>query len=131
VRDHAEELRQIGATVIAAGFSPAEPLAALAEMLEWPWPFLSDTERVLYRRLGFGRASYRAVYNRGTLRIYAQALRRGQRVPKPVEDTRQMGGDAVVRDGRAVRVFLPESPDDRVDVDTLVAVAREVAERGA
>jgi hypothetical protein len=95
--------------------------------LRWPWPFLADTDRVLYARLGMRRASLRNVYSPRTLRRYAGAFVRGQRVRRPVEDTRQLGGDAVLADGRAVWVYLPRGPDDRPSMDTIEAALREVA----
>lgn len=125
VREHGDQLEGMGATAVAVGFSPSEPLAALAGELHWPWPFLSDIDRVLYRRLGLERAPRRAVYDAGTLRRYRDAAARGVPVRRPVEDSRQLGGDAVVRDGRALRVFRPCSPDDRAPVSSLLAAVSE------
>nr|MDQ3570054.1 hypothetical protein [Actinomycetota bacterium] len=107
VRDARDQLESLGATAVAVGFSPADALAALAHQLEWPWPFLSDTDRALYGRLGIGRASRRDVFNPGTLRRYREAAVRGVPMRMPVEDVRQLGGDAIVKGGRAVRVFRP------------------------
>ena len=121
MRDSADALAAVGAVPLAVGFSPAPALAALADHLAWPFPFLADEQRALYGRLGFRRASRRAVYNAGTLRIYADAALHGRRVRAPVEDTRQLGGDAVVRGGRAVSVFAPSSPDDRAPLAQLIA----------
>jgi hypothetical protein len=109
--------------LIACGFSPAEPLAALAEYLRWPGIFLADEQRLLYRRLGMGRARLWQVYSPGTLARYAAAAARGQRLPRPVEDIRQMGGDALLRDGVVVRHWLPRTPDDRVRPARLLAAA--------
>ena len=110
-----------GDSLLAVGFSPAPALAELAAELGWRHPFLSDPERLLYSRLRLPRASRRDVYNRSTLALYARALRQGRRVHRPVEDVRQLGGDAIVRDGRAVRVFRPAHPDERPPVAELLA----------
>ncbi|MGI9119322.1 MAG: peroxiredoxin-like family protein [Acidimicrobiales bacterium] len=128
MRQQRERLEELGASALAVGFSPAEPLAALADHLDWPWPFLSDPDRVLYHRLGLGRARLRDVYTPATVRLYRQAAQRGEAVHRPVEDSRQLGGDAVVRAGRVVRLFRPASPDDRPPVDTLLAALAEVAD---
>jgi hypothetical protein len=81
------------------GFSPSAPLAAIARHLGWPGLVLTDPYRVLYRRLGIGRAPLWRVYSPGTLATYAAALARGHRLAWPAEDTRQLGGDAImVRD---------------------------------
>ena len=127
VRDRREELEAMGAIAMAVGFSPVDALRALADELAWPWPFLSDTERLVYARLGLERAPRRAVYNPGTLRRYRDAAARGVPVKRPVEDTRQLGGDAVVKDGVVVRVFRPASPDDRAPVSELLAAVSEAA----
>ncbi|MGH3695545.1 MAG: AhpC/TSA family protein [Pseudonocardiaceae bacterium] len=103
--------RPIG--LIACGFSPPDALAALADHLGWPGLFLSDEQRRLYSLLGMRRARLWQVYSPGTLTRYAIAAARGHRMPKPVEDIRQMGGDALLRDGIVVRRWLPRTPDDR------------------
>lgn len=125
VRDRRGDLELMGAGVVVVGFSPPDAMAALAVHLALPWPVLSDTDRIVYRRLGIGRAPLRDVYSPGTLARYAAALARGQRVRRPVEDTRQLGADAIVVDGRAVRVFRPRTPDDRPSVDALLTAIRK------
>ena len=127
VRQRAPEAAELGATVVAIGFSPPESLARLADELDWPSLFLSDEQRILYARLGLTRARRRDVFNPGTLRIYRDARRRGATIRAPVEDYLQLGGDAVVREGRAVRVFRPRSPDDRVSTDELLDALRAAA----
>lgn len=127
VRDNRADLERLGAVAVAVGFSPGSALAALADGLDWPWPFLSDTGRVLYRRLGLERASRKDVFNAGTLRRYRAAAARGAPLRRPVEDVRQLGGDAVVRQGVAVRLFRPASPDDRPAVQSLLDAVAEVA----
>ena len=111
VREQRPELEALGADAIAVGFSPPEALAALARYLEWPWLFLSDPQRAAYQRLRVPRVRWRDVYTPGTLQRYAAALLHGQRVRRPVEDTRQLCADAVIVGGRAVRVFRSHSPD--------------------
>lgn len=121
VRDNQAALTRTGATVVAVGFSPPEALVELAERLGWSWPFLTDPDRVLYRRLGLPCVAPTEVWTGRTRAIYRHALARGQRVPKPVEDTSQLGGDAIVRRGRVLRLFRTASPDDRVPVGDLIA----------
>jgi len=126
VREHRADLERLGARAIAVSFSPAEPVAMLARHLEWPWPFLSDPDRLAYARLRVPRAPLRDVYTAGTLQRYARALLQGRRLRRPVEDTRQLGADAVVVDGHAVRILRPRSPDDRPAMETLLDALRSV-----
>jgi hypothetical protein len=127
VRERAADLDQLGFALVAVGFSPPEALATLARHLAWPDPFCSDEERLLYQRLGLGRAASGQVFTPGTRAVYAAAAARGETVERPVEDLRQLGGDALAVGGVARVVFRPASPDDRPDVDELVAAASSLA----
>lgn len=103
---------QIG--LVACGFSSPDALATLADHVGWPGLFLADENRRLYGLLGMRRARLWQVYSPGTLARYALAAARGQQLPRPVEDIRQMGGDALLQDGVVVRRWLPRTPNDRV-----------------
>jgi hypothetical protein len=122
-RRHAEA--RVG--LAAVGFSPAEALAPLAGYLGWQAPFLVDERRAVYGLLGLGRAGARQVYSPGTLAIYARALARGARPSRPAEDTRQLGGDGILRDGVLLARWRPASPDDRVEPAVLLTEAAELA----
>ena len=128
------ELGRLGFTIVAVGFSPPAALALLARHLGWPGPdapdrlpFCSDEQRVLYDRLGLGRAAVGQVFTPGTRAVYAAAAERGVAVERPVEDLRQLGGDALVVAGVARLTFRPASPDDRPGPDELLAAARSLA----
>jgi hypothetical protein len=110
--------------LILIGFSPPVPLAAIARHLGWPGPVLTDPRRVLYRRLGIGRAPLWQVYSRGTLGTYAGALARGHRPARPVEDTRQLGADAIMIDGIVRQLWRPRSPDDRPAAAEVIVATR-------
>lgn len=128
MRRRAAELGGLGAEPVAVGFSPPEALAALADHVGWRGPFLADTARVLYRRLGLPRAHSRGqVWTPGTRAAYRRAAAKGSRVYKPVEDALQLGGDAVVTGGTVVRLWRPASPDDRPPVEDLLAALRAAA----
>ncbi len=92
--------------LILVGFSPPQRLAALARHLGWPGRLLADQRRALYRRLGVGRVPLWRVYSPATLATYAAAAARGHRLSRPVEDTRQLGADAIMADGVVRRAWL-------------------------
>lgn len=115
--------------LVLVGFSPAERLAAIARHLGWEGRVLADPDRVLYRRLGIGRAPLWRVYTPSTVAIYGRAARRGERLRRAEEDTRQLGGDAVLVDGIVTRVWRPASPDDRPAAEEVVAVAAAALDR--
>lgn len=120
MRDHLDDL---GDTAVAAvTFADTGRAAAHREHLDLPFPLLADPERAVYRRFGLDRAPLWRIYNPGTLRLYGQLLRRGRRLRRPVEDTRQLGGDFVIDGtGRLAAAFRSRSPDDRPPIGELVA----------
>lgn len=126
VRDAGADLGDLGFTLVAVGFSPPEALASLAGHLGWTLPFCSDEDRRLYDRLGLGRATSGQVFTPGTRAVYAAAAERGVTAERPVEDVRQLGGDALTVAGVARRTFRPSSPDDRPTVADLLAGARSL-----
>lgn len=87
---------------------------------------LSDPDH----RLGLRRAPIRRVYSPGTIARYVTFRAGGATLHKPVEDTRQMGGDALVVEGRVVRLWRPATPDDRASPSRIAAVAREQGRAG-
>ena len=112
------------AGLVLVGFSPPEPLAALARHLGWPGRVLADQQRTLYRHLGAGRAPLWRVYSPATLATYAAGLLRGQRLARPTEDTRQLGADAIMTDGIVRLLWRPRSPSDRPPAGQVIAAAR-------
>lgn len=118
-----DQLDRFGDTHIAAvTFADQERLAAHRDQLGLPFPLLADPDRAIYRQFRLGRTSFRRVYNPSTLLLYARLLRRGRKLRRPTEDTRQLGGDFVIdRTGQLLQGFWARSPDDRPSVDHLVA----------
>ncbi|MGD9701209.1 MAG: AhpC/TSA family protein [Acidimicrobiia bacterium] len=129
MRDHQAELGDALLVVVTFADAPAR-LAAYRRHLGLEAadvPLLADTERSVYRLLGAGRGSLRQVWSPGTLAMYVRLVRRGRRLRRPEEDTRQLGADAVVdRSGRLHRVWLPSGPDQRPPVSEIVDAVREL-----
>jgi hypothetical protein len=110
--------------LILVGFSPPERLAALARHLGWPGRVLADQPRALYGRLAVGRAPLWRVYSPATLASYAAAAARGHRLTRPVEDTRQLGADAIMIDSTVRLLWRPHTPSDRPPPGQVIAAAR-------
>src|SRR5262249_56674556 len=94
--------------LIAVGFSPPRPLAAIARHLGWTGLVLADPDRALYQRLGVGRAPLRRVYSPGTLATYAAAPARGHRRTRPVEGTRRLSAPARLAQRAVLALSQPE-----------------------
>lgn len=121
MREHLDQLGDALPVVVTFTDDPAR-LAAYRAHLDIDVPVVADVEQSLYQQFGVGRGSLRQVWSPGTLRMYAGLIRRGRRLRRPTEDTRQLGADAVVdRDGRLARLWLADAPDDRPDVGEIVA----------
>lgn len=119
-----------GVGLVVIGFSPVDRLTAITGHLGWTGRVLSDPHRLLYHRLGIGRAPWWRVYSPGTVALYIRAVARGQRLTKPEEDTRQLGGDAVMVDGTVTVLWRPRSPDDRPHAAEVLAAARSAKPGG-
>jgi peroxiredoxin len=122
VRDRLAEFANTQVAVVT--FADPGLLDAYRRHLDLPFPVVSDPTRAAYQALGLERGSARAVWNLGTMRLYARLLREGGRVRRPTEDTRQLGGDFVIdAEGRLVAAFRPPSPDTRPSVEQLIRAA--------
>jgi hypothetical protein len=120
------ELGDAVLTVVTFADDPGR-LAVYREHLGLDVPVVADVDRVLYGMLGVGRGSLRRVWSPGTLAMSGRLLRRGRRLRRPSEDTRQLGADLVVdRDGVVRALWLPEGPDRRPAVDEIVAAVRRL-----
>jgi hypothetical protein len=123
VRDRLADLGD--AAVAAITFAEPVDLPAHRAYLDLPFPLLADPDRGLYRRFGLGRGSIHRIWGTGTLKMYARLLRRGRRLRRPTQDTRQLGGDFVIdADGRMSAEFRPTSPDGRPPIDDLITAVQ-------
>jgi hypothetical protein len=61
-----------------------------------------------------------------TLATYAAGLLRGHELAWPVEDTRQLGADAIMADGVVRLLWRPRTPSDRPPAAQVVAAAKSL-----
>jgi peroxiredoxin len=112
--------------VVVSFADDASRLAAYRDHLGVDVRLVADPDRELYGLFGAGRGSLRRVWSLGTLRLYATLLRRGRRLQRTTEDTRQLGADAVIdASGRVRRLWLPDGPDDRPPVADVIDAVDE------
>lgn len=120
-----DRLEEFGDTdVILVTFTDPTNLAAYRQRHDLELPVVIDRDLSAYRALGLGRGSLRRIWGLRAARRYAGILRDQGfgALRRPTEDTRQLGGDFVIGpDGRLVYGFWGGGPDDRPDVDDLVA----------
>jgi peroxiredoxin len=130
VRDRLHDLDTDDATVdlvVVTFTDQVERLAAHRRHLGLTTPVVADPDRLLYRSIGADRGRLRDVWSPGTISSYATLIRRGRRLRRPTEDTRQLGADLVVdRSGTIRAVWLPSGPDHRPTPDQIVDAVRAI-----
>jgi hypothetical protein len=83
---------------------------------------LSDVDRAAYAAFGFERGSTAARLARPPrVAALSRARRPGAPAGAPDEDTLQLGGDVLVRDGRVTWVYASAGPEDRPTLDEVRA----------
>ena len=116
--------------VVAVNFDTPERVARYGAAFGRDVLFLCDPERVLYNRLGLGRASRSRVWlHPAVWRSYARLLRAGYRLSQaPAGDTLQLGGDVVLDAAlRPVWTYRSHGPEDRPAIAEVIRQARMAA----
>lgn len=92
------------------------------------FPILLDPTKATYAAFGLERATFGRVWGLRAAWKYLQlslAGKRRMRMPTgesgPVEDTRQLGGDFVLRDGKLYWGYWSEGSEDRPDPAAVLA----------
>ena len=119
MRDHHEEFTAKGARVVVIGMGATETARRFKEHQQLPFTVLVDKKRESYRTLGLKRGSVMEVMGP---RVWAKGLksvvRHGQGVPK--EDPYQLGGVAVIKDGKLALVHRSKTSSDNLSIEALL-----------
>ena len=119
MRDHHEEFTAKGARVVVIGMGASETARRFKEKERLPFTVLVDKKRESYRMLGLKRGSPMEVMGP---RVWGKGLksvvRHGQGVPK--EDPYQLGGAAIVKDGKLTLVHKAEDSADNLSAEALL-----------
>lgn len=125
MRDRLDEF-DADVEVVVVTFTEAASAADYRERNDLDLTVLIDVDRSAYRAFGLGRGSVTRVWGWRAARRYVEILRsQGRRgLRRPTEDTLQLGGDFVIgADGRLMFGHWGKGPDDRPDIDLLIAAA--------
>lgn len=125
-----DRLHSFGANtdVVLVTFTEPDHLTAYRERHGVDLPVILDPNRDAYRAFGLGRGSVRRVWGLQAARRYTEIIRSEgfAGLTRPTEDTLQLGGDFIVDPtGTLIYGFWGQGPDDRPDVDDLVAALDE------
>lgn len=120
------EVDRMPGRVACITFAESPMLAAFERELRLGFPLLADPSRQLYAAFGFGRGSVARVWLHPKVwSRYARLLLAGRRPVRSRQDTLQLGGDVVIDAAGRVRwIFRGRGPDDRPDVETVIAELR-------
>jgi len=130
VQGRYDELRALGAEVMAVSFSPPAKVAAYLARNPLPFPAVADPAREGYRRFELGRTAWGTFFRPTVLAGYFKQIVRGW-LPwrsEKGDDVLQLGGDFVL-DGRRRLVYAYRSadPTDRPPAEDLVRAVRDSA----
>lgn len=129
MRDRLIELELTNSVeVVIISFTTRELALAHAKNFGLTFPVLLDHDRATYGAFGLARAPITRVWGwraaRRYLQLYSEGKRRMSTDPTSsgeTEDTRQLGGDFVLRDGLLRWGYWSEGSDDRPDPAVVVA----------
>lgn len=121
-----DQLERFGpdTVVVLATFTEPQHIDAYLERRPLPFPVLIDADRSTYRAYGLGRGTVRRVWGARMAKRYLEIFREQgfERPPRATEDTLQLGGNFIIDpQGTLIYGYWGEGPDDRPEVDDLVA----------
>ncbi len=121
-----EEIRELGAEVVAVSFEPLERLKGQAEDMLLTFPILSDPGLETYRAYGVRRGSFRDVFNVGAALEFLKLLFKGRLVMAGHGDIMQLGGDFIINEEGLLKYSHPASrAQDQAAVDVLLEELRK------
>ena len=121
-----DRLDEFGADteIVIVTFTKPEQLEGYLAMNDLPLTILLDPDRVSYDAFGLGRGSLLRVWSARVAWRYVLLSCQGtwRSIRRPIEDTRQLGGDFIVDpEGVLIYGFWSKGPDHRPSVDELIA----------
>lgn len=97
--------------------------------LGFPFVFLTDPQREMYREFGLGRTSWKVFFAPKTLFRYLSLIWKGWKIVREnsEEDLLQLGGDFILdASGRLVFAFRSSEPTDRPSTEDLKGAIRRL-----
>ena len=120
-----EEIRGLGADVVAVSFEPLQRLKKQVEDLNLAFPILSDPGLETYRACGVRRGSFRDVFNLGASLQFIRLLFKGRWVWGGHGDIMQLGGDFIISEEGLLKYSHPASrSQEQANVDVLLEELR-------
>lgn len=122
VREHLDEIRQVGADVLVVTQSRPEAVSAAS----LPLPTVCDPDRAAYRSFGLDRGRWSMFFRWSVLARYLRLIFSGWRPHRgeASEDMLQLGGDFIVSADR--RLLYAHRSNDPADRPTAAALVNQI-----
>jgi peroxiredoxin len=132
VHSHYDEIKAIGAEVLAITMCKPQALRLYLKRRAWPFPVVGDPERAAYRAFGLEHTTWATVFRPDVLARFTGKILRGwlPRPPSAGEDVLQLGDDFVLDEQQqVVYAYHSQEPTDRPKVEELLAALRRLGIR--
>jgi peroxiredoxin len=126
LREHYDEIRDLGAEVVAVGTGNRHYAADFVEQERIPFPVLVDDDAQAAIAAGLRRVNpFRLLFDPRSLGGARRAHRAGYRIGKPGKRSNQLGATFVVGPGGRVRYeHIDEHTADHAPLDGVLATLR-------
>ena len=126
--EHYDEIRAVGADVVAIFQYRADPTFHFCRKRKVPFDCLGDPEREAYHAVGLERGGAREYIGPQLVTGFVRAARKGAFAGVPKGDVAQRPGTFVVdREGRVVFAHYSKDSADNPDTEDLLRVLRSLA----
>ncbi len=125
MRDRYDEIRELGAEVIAIGTGDAAYACAFVEDGDIPYPVLVDDTGAAARAASITRVNFLKLFHPGSYAASLRAMQKGHFVGKPGKRVNQLGATFVVGPGTALHYeYRDAHTADHAPLDEVVAALR-------
>jgi peroxiredoxin len=121
LRDHYDDIRSLGADVVAIGLGRPDMAAYFRDEFDIPFRLFVDPEKRSYKLLKLRRSGLSGVVGPAVWMRGAQSLLKGRGIAKPRQDPLQLGGVVVIDTvGQVSFVHRADDSSDNVPIEKLL-----------
>ena len=125
MRDHYDEIRSLGADVVAIGLGRLDMAADFRDEFGIQFRLFVDPEKRSYKLLRMQRSGWTGVVGPAVWKRGAQSLLKGRGIAKPKQDPMQLGGAVVVdTEGDVTFAHRAKDSSDNVSMELLLDALR-------
>lgn len=125
MRDHEQQIREAGASVLAVGLGGSHYAQRFREQSGITFPLLVDTDRQAYEAIGLKSASLFHLTRRDNFAARKRAQERGHRQGRLGKDPLQLGGSFIFGPGNEdLFVHISETFGDNTEISDLLSELR-------